>query len=132
MRTKAIKTRSKAKPKPKSKLSKLQEVIVDAVLDKKGEEVISLDLRKIEDAVTDYFIICHASSKVQVKAIADHVAEKVKAELKENPWHSEGFENYEWVLIDYVNVVAHIFLKERREFYQLEELWQDAERTEHE
>jgi ribosome-associated protein len=123
---------AKPKPKSKTKLSKLTEVIVDAILDKKGEEVVSLDLRKIGDAVTDVFIVCHATSRVQVKAIADHVAEKVKAVLKENPWHAEGFENYEWVIMDYVDTVVHIFLKERREFYQLEDLWQDAERTEHE
>lgn len=127
MATKTI----KARPKVKAKLSKLKEVIVEAILDKKGEEVVSLDLRKIGDAVADVFIICHATSKVQVKAIADHVAEKVKADLKENPWHAEGFENYEWILIDYVDTVVHIFLKERRDFYQLEELWQDAERTDH-
>lgn len=122
---------AKFKPKGKPKLLKLREVIVDAILDKKGEEVVSLDLRKIGDAVADVFVICHATSRVQVKAIADHVAEKVKIVLKENPWHSEGFENQEWVLIDYVDTVVHIFLKERREFYQLEDLWQDAERTEH-
>jgi ribosome-associated protein len=123
---------AKRKPKSKTKLSKLTEVIVDAILDKKGEEVVSLDLRKIGDAVTDVFIVCHATSRVQVKAIADHVAEKVKTALKENPWHTEGFENYEWVIMDYVDTVVHIFLKERREFYQLEDLWQDAERIEHE
>lgn len=128
MRTKAI----KAKSKGKTKLSKLPEVIIDAILDKKGEEVVSLDLRKIGDAVTDFFIICHATSRVQVKAIADHVEGKVKAVLKENPVHSEGFENSEWILIDYFDAVVHIFLKEKREFYQLEDLWQDAEQTEHE
>ncbi len=128
MRTKAI----KAKPKGKTKLSKLPEVIVDAILDKKGEEVVSLDMRKIGDAVTDFFIVCHATSRVQVKAIADNVVGKVKSVLKENPVHSEGFENSEWILIDYFDAVVHIFLKEKREFYQLEDLWQDAERTEHE
>jgi len=125
-------TTVKAKPKSKTKLPALSKVIVDAILDKKGEEVVSLDLRKIGDAVTDVFIVCHATSRVQVKAIADHVEGKVKAVLKENPVRSEGFENCEWVLIDYFDAVVHIFLKERREFYQLEDLWQDAERTEHE
>ena len=125
-------TSIKAKPKGRTKLLKLKEVIVDAILDKKGEEVVSLDMRKLGDAVADFFIICHATSKVQVKAIADHVYEKTAAILDEKPWQSEGFENYEWVLLDYVDVVLHVFLKERREFYQLEELWQDAGRIEYE
>lgn len=131
MGTQTIKAKPRGKTS-KTKLLKLREVIVDAILDKKGEQVVSLDLRKIGDAVTDIFVICHATSKVQVKAIADHVAEKVKTVLKENPWHAEGFENYDWVIIDYVDTVVHIFLKERREFYQLEDLWQDAVRTEYE
>lgn len=125
------KTAVKTKPKTKTKLPALREVIVDAILGKKGEDVVSLDLRKIGDAVADTFIICHATARVQVKAIADNVMEKTKTVLKETPWHAEGFENQEWVLIDYVDTVVHVFLKERREFYQLEELWQDAERTEY-
>ena len=128
MSTKTLKARAKGK----SKLAELEEVIVDAILDKKGEETVSLDLRKIGDAVADIFIICHATSRVQVKAIADNVDRKVKEILGENPWHSEGFENFEWVILDYVNVVVHVFLRERREFYRLEELWQDAERTDYE
>lgn len=122
----------KAPAKGKTKLAKLEDVIVEAILDKKGEEVVSLDLRQIEDAVVDFFIICHATSRTQVKAIADNVERKVNQVKGENPWHSEGYENLEWVLLDYVNVVVHVFLKERREFYQLEELWQDAERTDYE
>lgn len=120
-----------ARAKPKKKLPTLREVIVDAILDKKGEEVVSLDLQKTGDAVADTFIICHATSRVQVKAIADHVMEKTKTALNEAPWRAEGFTNQEWVLLDYVDTVVHVFLKERREFYQLEELWQDAERTEY-
>ncbi len=128
MSTKTLSARSKGK----TKLSKLKDVVVEAILDKKGESVVSLDLRKIGDAVTDMFVICHATSKVQVKAIADNVALRVKEVLKESPYHSEGQGNYEWVLIDYVNIVVHVFLKERREFYQLEELWHDAERIDYE
>ncbi len=122
----------KAPAKGKNKLAKLEDVISDAILDKKGEEVVSLDLRKIGDAVADVFIICHATSRTQVKAIADNIDRKVKEKTGENPWHSEGHGNLEWVVLDYVNVVAHVFLKDKREFYQLEQLWQDAERTDHE
>jgi len=122
----------KAPAKGKNKLAKLEDVIIDAILDKKGEEVVSLDLRKIGDAAADVFVICHATSRTQVKAIADNVNRKVEEKVGENPWHSEGFVNFEWVLLDYVNVVVHVFLKDKREFYKLEELWQDAERTDHE
>ena len=128
MSTKTLKARAKGK----NKLAKLEGVIIEAILDKKGEDVVSLDLRKIGDAVADIFIICHATSRTQIKAIADNIDRKVKEIIGENPWHSEGFENFEWVILDYVNIVAHVFLKERREFYQLEELWQDAERTDYE
>ena len=121
----------KARVKTKAKKSELRDIIVDAIQDKKGEEIVSFDLRKITEAVTDYFIICHATSKVQVKAIAEHVKEKAGKILNEKPWHSEGFENYEWVLLDYFDVVVHIFLKEKREFYQLEDLWHDAKKTHH-
>ena len=122
----------KARVKGKSNLAKLERVIIEAILDKKGEDVVSLDLRKLGDAVADIFIICHATSRPQVKAIADNIDRKVKEIVGEDPWHSEGFENYEWVLLDFVNIVTHVFLKERRDFYQLEELWQDAERTDYE
>ena len=128
MRKKTLKARAKGK----DKLAELREVIVDAILDKKGEEVVSLDLRKTGDAVADIFIICHATSRVQVKAIADNIDRKIKINPGENPWHSEGFENFEWVILDYIDIVVHIFMKEKREFYQLEELWQDAERTDYE
>ena len=122
----------KAQIKGTKKIAELEKTVIDAILDKKAEKVVSLDLRKIGDAVADIFIICHATSRTQVKAIADNIDRKVKENLGENPWHREGFENFEWVLLDYVDVVAHIFLKEKREFYQLEELWQDAERTDYE
>ncbi len=104
----------------------LNDLILQAIQDKKGEQIVSLDLRNIKDAVADYFIICEASSTVQVKAIADYVVEHTGKTIGEKPWHTEGLNNMEWVLIDYVNVVVHIFLKEVRRFYQLEELWSDA------
>jgi ribosome-associated protein len=110
----------------KTEVAGLNDLILQAIQDKKGEQIVSLDLRKIKDAVADYFIICEASSTVQVKAIADHVVEHTRKTIGEMPWHTEGQHNLEWVLIDYVNVVVHVFLKEVRRFYQLEELWSDA------
>lgn len=109
----------------------LKDIIIDGIRDKKGEEIVSLDLQEIQESVTDYFIICHASSTTQVKAIADHILKKVKDTIDEIPWHKEGLTNLEWVLIDYVSVVVHIFLKDKREFYNIEELWADAEVIEH-
>lgn len=113
-------------------LEELHDLIIESILDKKGERLVSLDLRKVNDAVTDYFVICDATTTTQVKAIADNVIQNVKDKTGEIPWHKEGFENLDWVLIDYVNIVVHVFRTEIREFYQLEELWADAVRTEHE
>ncbi len=104
--------------------------ILEAIKDKKGEKIVSLDLTKIEEAVADFFILCEAQSKTQVRAIADHVAAKLKEECNERPYHIENGD--EWTLVDYVNVVVHIFQKQHREFYDLESLWMDAEKTEHE
>ena len=109
----------------------LKDTIIDAILDKKGEDVVSLDLKNIDEAVTDHFIICHATSSTQIKAIAESILSKVEETSGERPWHKEGFENLEWVLIDYVDVVVHIFQKEKRAFYQLEDLWSDAAKEEH-
>ncbi len=86
----------------------------------------------ISDSATDYFVVCHGDSTTQVRAIADHVMEKTSAELKEKPWQKEGFENLEWVLIDYINVVVHVFNFRKRQFYQLEDLWSDAVLTKYE
>ncbi|MBX2925811.1 MAG: ribosome silencing factor, partial [Chitinophagaceae bacterium] len=98
---------------------------------KKGENIVSLDLRKIQEAVADFFIICEASTHVQVKAIADAVEEEVKNHTGELPYRHEGHQAMQWVLIDYVNIVVHIFQPETRKFYKLEEMWNDAERAEH-
>jgi ribosome-associated protein len=101
-------------------------VIINAIQDKKGEHVVSLDLRKIPEAVADFFIICEASSTVQVKAIADWVEESVKKQCGEPPYKHEGHSASQWVLIDYVNVVVHVFQSETRKFYKLEEMWSDG------
>lgn len=92
---------------------------------------MSLDLRKIPEAVADFFIICEASSNTQVKAIADFISDEVRKNCLEAPFHHEGTQTAQWVLIDYVNVVVHIFLPEARKFYRLEEMWSDAPLQEH-
>ena len=113
--------------KAKSESLILAETIIDGILDKKGKEVISLDLSKVNNSICNFFIICHGTSRTQVEAIADSIEDMVRIKLKEKPWHREGLENAEWVLLDYVDVVAHIFQEKTREFYQLESLWADAE-----
>lgn len=109
--------------------SKLFKTILKAIKDKKGNDIISLDLRKIDEAVADFFILCEAQSHVQIKSIADNIIEVVEEELDEKPYHVERGD--QWTLVDYVNVVIHIFQHEQRSFYNLESLWEDAERMEH-
>jgi ribosome-associated protein len=109
-----------------TKNSKIIKAIIHAIQEKKGENIISLDLRKIPEAVADFFIICEASSTIQVKAIADFVEEHIKETVKETPYHHEGFQAAHWILIDYVNVVVHVMQTETRKFYKLEEMWSDA------
>lgn len=110
--------------------SKLLKVIINAIQDKKGEHVISLDLRKIPEAVADFFIVCEASSTVQVRAIADWVEVQVKKECGEPPYKHEGHTAAQWILVDYVNVVVHVFHSETRKFYKLEEMWGDGDAEE--
>ncbi len=106
---------------------KLSEIVVKGMQEKKASNIVVMDLRKVKNAVADYFIICSGSSDTQIEAIAQSVDEEVYKTLKQNPWHHEGKQNKEWVLIDYVDVVAHIFKKDKREYYSLENLWGDAE-----
>ena len=106
--------------------SKIIKTIIAAIQEKKGETIISLDLRKINEAVADFFIVCEASNQPQIRAIADNVEARVREKCDENPYHHEGYQNLQWVLIDYVNVVVHIMLPENRQFYKLEEMWSDA------
>ena len=111
--------------------SKIFKTIIKAIQEKKGEEIISLDLRKIPEAVADFFIICEAASTTQVKAIADSVEEEVKNNCEELPYKHEGRQTYQWVLIDFVNVVVHVMLPENRRFYKLEDMWSDAPQETH-
>ena len=111
--------------------SKLFKTIVQAVQEKKAEAIVSLDLRKIPEAVADFFIICEATSTTQVKAIADNVEQKVKELCFELPYRHEGTHGAQWILVDYVNIVVHVFQPETRKFYRLEEMWSDAQAQEH-
>ena len=106
--------------------SKIFKTIIQAVQEKKAHNIISLDLRKIPEAVADFFIICEAGSTTQVKAIADSVEEEVRRNCEELPYKHEGRTSMQWVLIDYVNVVVHVMLPENRRFYKLEDMWSDA------
>ena len=103
--------------------------VIDAMNSLKGKEIVTLDLRETGTSVTDYFVICHANSKTQVDAIADKVIDMAWEKEHVKPYHLEGRDNTEWILIDFVDVVVHIFLQSARSFYQLEELWADAERV---
>lgn len=109
---------------------KLSEAIVKGMQEKKAVDIVVMDLRKIKNAVADFFVVCSGSSDRQLDAIADSIDEVVFKSVKENPWHVEGKNNKEWMLLDYTDVVAHIFRKDRRDFYALERLWGDAEITE--
>lgn len=125
----ALQGRQKA-PTRLNRNSKLFKTIIAAIKDKKGEAIVSLDLRKIDEAVADFFVLCEAQSSVQLKAIADHIEAQVKDECNERVFHVERGD--EWTLVDYVNIVVHIFQRDHRKFYDLESLWADAERMEHE
>lgn len=104
----------------------LSDLIVKGMQEKKAQEVTVLDLRSVKNAVADFFVVCSGSSDTQIDAIADAIEEEVYKSSKQGPWKKEGKNNKEWILIDYVNVVAHVFKKEKRQYYALEELWGDA------
>ena len=100
--------------------------VIKGILDKQGHDVLKIDLRKIENRIADYFVICHGTSITQVDAICDSVEDTVRIDAGEKPLHVEGLENCYWVLVDYGDVVVHIFLEQYRKFYSLETLWADA------
>jgi ribosome-associated protein len=109
--------------------TKLCDAIVEGMQENKAKDIVVLDLREISNSVCDYFVICSGESSTQVDGISSSVTRFTRKELKEKPWHIEGKTTNEWVLLDYVNVVAHIFYKDARPFYDLEDLWADAKRT---
>lgn len=100
--------------------------IVASMQEKKARNIVSMDLRNVNSAVTSYFVICHAPSKTQVDAIYDYIVEMVRKDCDEKPFNREGYENSEWILIDYVDVVVHVFQEDIRSFYKIEDLWADA------
>ncbi|MEY3084444.1 MAG: ribosome silencing factor [Bacteroidota bacterium] len=106
----------------------LCKAIVEGMQENKAKEIVVLDLRNLSSAVCDYFVICSGESSTQVDGISNAVNRFTRKALKEKPWHVEGKSNSEWILLDYISVVAHIFYKDARHFYQLEDLWSDAER----
>ncbi|RZN79653.1 MAG: ribosome silencing factor [Winogradskyella sp.] len=112
-----------------SNADQLITTIISGIEEVKGKEIILLDLREIENTVCDYFIICEGTSNTQVNAIVNSIQKQVSKNTKDKPWHVEGSENAEWVLMDYVNVVVHVFQKHIREYYDIESLWGDAVTT---
>lgn len=107
----------------------LLDAIVEGLLDKKAKDIKLLDVRSLT-TLTDYFVVCHGTSETQIRALANSVIEKVKEELEENVWKKEGMDARRWIILDYVNVVIHIFSEEKREYYGIERMWNDAEITE--
>lgn len=111
--------------------SKIFKTIIKAIEEKKGTNIVSLDLRKIGESVADFFVICQASSTTQVRAIAEEVEHLLEKECDEKPYKHEGKQAFQWVIIDYVNIVVHVMHPEARNFYRLEEMWSDASIQKH-
>lgn len=124
----SLKSRAKSEVRI-NRNSRLFKTIIKAIQDKKGEKIVSLDLRKIDEAVSDFFILCEAQSNIQINAIASNIEEEVRLACEEKPYHVET--GMAWTLVDYVNIVVHVFQREERKFYDLEGLWMDAEVMEH-
>lgn len=107
----------------------LCDAIVEGMQENKAKDIVVMDLRSIENAVCDFFVICSGESSTQVEGISNSVTRHTRKTLQEKPWHIEGKTNSEWILLDYINVVAHVFYKDARPFYDIEDLWADAKRT---
>lgn len=105
----------------------IRDFVVRGMQEKKAQDIVIMDLRKVKNAICDYFVLCSGTSDTQIDAIATSIEEEVYKASKQDPWHKEGKLNREWILLDYVDVVVHVFKKERRAFYDLEQLWGDAE-----
>lgn len=118
-----------AKTKEAINSNQLGDIVVQGMLERKASDVVVMDLREVKNAIADYFIICSGNSDTQIDAISDAIEQHVHKLSGQNPWKREGKQNKEWVIIDYVDVVAHVFSKEKRIFYGLEELWGDAKTT---
>ncbi|MDB5190512.1 MAG: rsfS [Segetibacter sp.] len=127
----ALLDRKKSTANKLTRSSKLFKTIIKSIQEKKGENIVSLDLRKIHEAVADFFIICEGTNPQQVRAIGEFIQEEVKKHCEETAYKHEGYQALQWVLIDYVNIVVHVMLPETRKFYRLEEMWSDAGSMEH-
>ena len=114
------------KPTKKTEIEQLIDAIVEGIQRVKGIDLIKIDLTKINHTECNYFIICHGNSSTQVNAIAHSVADTVIELTNEKPWHTDGYKNATWILLDYSNIMVHVFQKEARQFYDLENLWADA------
>ena len=116
-----------SKNKNTSLSEKLADVVIHGMQEKKGNDIVRLDMREINGSLSDYFVICHADSHVQVNAIAKSVEEEVYKAFQQDVWQKEGVGNGEWILLDFVDVVVHIFMTEKRDHYRIEDLWGDAQ-----
>lgn len=120
---------AEAKTKRELSSEELSQLVVKGMQEKKANNIVVMDLRKVKNAFTDFFVVCSGNSDTQVDAIAESVDKEVWEETRNNPRSMEGKANHEWILVDYYDVIVHVFKKDRREFYKLEELWGDAEFT---
>ncbi|MFT4659816.1 MAG: ribosome-associated protein [Patiriisocius sp.] len=118
--------------KDKKEKDKLVKTIIEGIQEVKGQEILELDLTKLDVSICDTFIICHGGSTTQVDAIGDKVQEFTRKKLNQKAWKTSGYENCEWVILDYFDIIVHIFLKETRSVYNLEDLWSDANIITHE
>jgi ribosome-associated protein len=107
----------------------LSNLVINGMLERKATDIILLDLRKLNNTITDFFVICSGNSDTQIDAIATSIDAEVYKASGQSPWHKEGLQNKEWILLDFVNVVAHVFNSEKRAFFDIESLWGDAEIT---
>lgn len=107
----------------------LSKIIIEGMEEKKASDIVLMDLREVKGSVSDFFILCSGNSDTQIQAIAESIEDEVRKNSEERPWRKEGLTNKEWILLDYVSVVAHVFRKDKREFYALEDLWGDAKTT---
>lgn len=108
-------------------VEQIRNFVVQGMLEKKGQDIVVMDLRNVKNAICDFFVLCSGTSDTQIDAISQSIEEEVYKASRQDPWHREGKLNREWILLDYVDVVAHVFKKDRRAFYDLEQLWGDAE-----
>jgi ribosome-associated protein len=119
-------TRAK-KPSKVTSSEALSRAIVDGMMDKKAQEIVVIDLRSIKGTIADFFVLCTGNSDTHVDAISDSIEDMVYKTIRQEPWHREGKQNREWILLDFVDVVANVFKAGSRKFYSLEQLWGDAE-----